>query len=42
MSALDRFICRFLWWRGHSVGFIAGRLGCTMNDVEKVLFVRVA
>ena len=41
MTMFDRFRCRYLWWKGHSIPHIAYRLGCTMADVERVLFVKV-
>jgi hypothetical protein len=37
-----RFHARVLFWRGHSTGYIAQRLGRTINEVERALFVRVA
>lgn len=36
-----RFKARYLWWRGHSIAEIARRCGRTMNDVERLLFVKV-
>jgi hypothetical protein len=37
-----RFHARVLFWRGHSVPHIAMKLGRTICEVERALFVRVA
>lgn len=38
MSMLGRLMCRYLFWRGHSVSFIAVETGVTMVEVERLLF----
>jgi hypothetical protein len=42
MTRYQRYIVRYLFWRGHSVPHIAMRMGLTISDVESVLFARVA